>query len=391
MKTKQTFIPMGPLTELAPTVPVQFRQLKTPIYGHCLEAYAPGQIYYHPRGMTISAAFAQEFATTFMDANPLYLNDPYARAHGFEGMLVPPLMVLNLALSLGVQNDSEQAIANLGYYDVRFPRAVYPGDTIQAVTRIVDVQDRQDGKPGIVHLRTLGLNQRQEIVVHYDRKILVGPRGEQVAKDPAQPWPYPDLDALCLELPPVPPTFPTDLTGRGTYFEDFAPGMVIAHANGRTITDEHLPWTYRLGNTHPLHYDRLYSTRRQGAMSGEPIVYGGLVFAWIAGLASRDTTENALLEVGYTEGYHSQPSYTGDTLYAVSRVLATQELPDVAHAGLVSFQLIGVKGMTAREAIDAFAADLFKKEVDKKRLGKEKIPAKIFEIERQVLIKKRPR
>lgn len=391
MKTKQAAIPMGPLPELAPSMQVQFRQLKSPVYGHSLEAYAPGQIYYHPRGLTISAAFSQEFATTYMDANPLYLNDEYAKAHGFEGMLVPPLMVLNLALSLGVQNDSEQAIANLGYYNVRFPRPFYPGDTIQAVTRIVDVQDKKDGKPGIVHLRTLGLNQRQEIVVHYDRKIMVGPRGENVAKAPAQPWPYPELDELSLELPPVPMSYPTDLTGRTTYFEDFTPGMVIAHANGRTITDEHLPWTYRLGNTHPLHYDRLYSTRRQGAMSGEPIVYGGLVFAWLAGLASRDTTENALLDLGYTEGYHTQPSYAGDTIYAISRVLAIQELPGIEHAGMVTFQLIGVKGMTSREAIDAHEADLFKKEVDKKRLGKEKIPAKIFEIERQVLLKKRPR
>lgn len=390
MKTRPAAIPMGPLPELAPTSPVQLAELKTPRYGHSLEAYAPGQIYYHPRGMTIPAAFALEFATTYMDANPLYLNDAYARAHGFEGMLVPPLMVLNLALSLGVQNDSEQAIANLGYYHVRFPRPVYPGDTLQAVTRIVDVQDRQDGKPGIVHLRTLGLNQRQEIVVHYDRKIMVGRSGEPLEKAPARPWPYPELEELALEPPLVPASYPTDLTGRDTYYEDFAPGMVIAHANGRTLTDEHLPWTYRLGNTHPLHYDRLYSTRRQGAMSGEPIIYGGLVFAWLAGLASRDTTENALLDLGYTEGYHTQPSVSGDTIYAISRVLATHELPGIAHAGVVTFQLIGVKGMSGREAIEGYGADLFQKEIDKKRLGKEKIPAKIFEIERQVLLKKRP-
>lgn len=50
----------------------------------------------------------------------------------------------------------------------------------------------------------------------------------------------------------------------------------------RTITDEHVPWTYRMGNTHPLHYDRLYSSGLSGPMSGEPIVYGGLVFGWLS-------------------------------------------------------------------------------------------------------------
>jgi 2-methylfumaryl-CoA hydratase len=34
------------------------------------------------------------------------------------------------------------------------------------------------------------------------------------------------------------------LTGPNTYFEDFSLGDLIVHANGRTITDEHMPWTY---------------------------------------------------------------------------------------------------------------------------------------------------
>lgn len=393
MDTHQATHPLGVIPELAPQSEPLLSEPRTPCYGHSLDEFASGQVYYHPRGLTISEAFAQEFATTFMDANPLYLNDAYAKGHGFERLVVPPLMVLNIALSLGVQNDSEQAIANLGYYNVRFPRPVYPGDTLRAVTRIVSVQDKQDGKPGIVHLRTLGLNQRREIVVHYDRKIMVAPnpasKREVVA---AEAWPFPELEELVLETPNwMELTFPRDYTGASTYFEDFTPGLVIAHLNGRTITDEHVPWTYRLGNTHPLHFDRLYSNRRQGRMSGEPIVYGGLVFAWLAGLASRDTTENALLDLGYTEGYHTQPSFSGDTVYALSRVLDAREMPGIEGAGLVQFQLIGVKDMTAREAIDAFGADLFQKEIDKKRLGKEKIPSKVFEIERQVLIKKRPR
>jgi 2-methylfumaryl-CoA hydratase len=150
------------------------------------------------------------------------------------------------------------------------------------------------------------------------------------------------------------------------------------------------PWTYRVMNTHPLHFDKLYSTARTGAMSGEPIVYGGLVFAWLAGLASRDTTENSLIDFGYTEGYHTQPAVSGDTVYAISRVLAKSEGPSAIPAALVTFQLIGVKNIRAPQALEKFGADLFIKENDKKKLGKEKIPEKIFEIERRMLIKKRP-
>ncbi len=152
--------------------------------------------------------------------------------------------------------------------------------------------------------------------------------------------------------------------------------------------DEHLAWTFRTGNTHPLHFDRLYSSSRSGAMSGEPIVYGGLVFAWLVGLASRDTTQSALWELGFTEGYHTQPARTGDTVAALSRVVAAEEGP--AGTGVVTLQLVGVKDLRADEALERFGADLFVKENDKKKLGKDKLPEKIFEVERRVLLRRRP-
>ena len=46
-----------------------------------------------------------------------------------------PQMVFNVVLSLGVHNDSEKAIANLGYYNVQFLRPVYPGDTLRVIPR----------------------------------------------------------------------------------------------------------------------------------------------------------------------------------------------------------------------------------------------------------------
>jgi 2-methylfumaryl-CoA hydratase len=184
--------------------------------------------------------------------------------------------------------------------------------------------------------------------------------------------------------------YPSQWTGTGTYAEDFRPGQVILHANGRTVTDEHFAWTYRLGNTHPLHYDRMYSSARSGAMSGEPIVYGGLVFSWLAGLASRDTSENALYDLGYTEGYHTQPTVAGDTLYAVSRVLDVEPGPEGMPADIVTLQLVGLRNLNGATALDRYGADLFIKENSKKKLGKEKIAEKCFEIERRLLIRHRP-
>jgi 2-methylfumaryl-CoA hydratase len=247
-------------------------------------------------------------------------------------------------------------------------------------------------KPGIVTIRTIALNQKNELVLQYDRKIMVAPAGQKSVPTTVAGEPFPDvakIEDIRLEIPSIPAKLPVNLTGTNTYFEDFNVGDIIVHANGRTMTQEHIPWTYRVMNTHPLHYDRLYSTGRSGPMSGEPIIYGGLVFAWLAGLASRDTSENALWDLGYTEGYHTQPAYAGETIYAISRILAKNDGPAGTHAGIVSIQLIGIKNIRPKEALEKFGADLFVKENDKKDLGKEKIPDKIFEIERRLLIKKR--
>ncbi len=383
-----------PQVELAATLPVAVDQVRHPHYGRYLEEFVPGQVFVHPRGFTFFAAQMEEFARTYMQCNPLYLNQTYARECGFDGLIASPQMVFNVVLSLGVQNDSEKAMANLGYYDAQYLRPVYEGDTIRSLTKVIDRKARGDGKPGIVTIRTLGVNQNDQVVLQYQRKIMVGEQGK---RPPTTPLPagggntvFPWVDDAEVLLPAFPARLPVGLTGPNSYFEDFPVGSIIVHANGRTITDEHLPLTYAVGNTHPLHFDQVFSTGQSGKMSGDPIVYGGLVFAWLEGLASRDVSENSVWELGFTEGYHTQPTVAGDTVAALSRVLAAEDAPGTLadRFGIVTFQFIGVKNVSAAEALSRYGADLFIKENDKKALDKEKIDSKIFEIERRLLIRK---
>lgn len=380
-------------SELAPEVPVSVGEVRQPGYGHFLEEFVPGTTFEHPRGLTIYPALAQSFATTFMQANPLFLNQRYARAHGFRDLPLAPLMVLNVALSLGVQNDSERAIAHLGYYGVEFPRPAYGGDTLSSETTVLSRRFRgmgDDGqpRPGIVRVRTEGFNQRGEPVVRYERAILIPARQaaptteEEHVMGNGETTPH----TTSLDLPLARREAIERRTADETYYEAFSEGEIILHANGRTVTEEHFAWTYRTGNTHPLHYDRVYCAARTGPLSGEPVVYGGLVFAWLEGLASRDTSENALWDLGYTEGYHTQPVIAGDTLYALSRVLRKEEGPPELEAGIVSLQLVGLKNVTGEEALARYGDALFQKELDKPR--DKRLAAKVFEIERRLLIKK---
>lgn len=401
--------------EKAPSAAADPSKLKKPSYGRTLEEFREGDVYVHPRGLTVTAGSIGLFATTFHEGNPLHLNQEFAKAMGYAACPAPAQLVFNIVLSLGVQNDSEKAIANLGYYDASFVRPVMPGDTLRSLTKVLGVKLRGEGQPGIVSIRTVGLNQRDEIVLQYDRKILVAIGDakkaallhEEPTTRPTVALGFPQLDPPVTIDIPEPKKAPRNLTGARTWLEDFKPGEIYLHANGRTVSDEHMAWTYRVGNTHPLHFDRVYTKGLKGPMSGEPVVYGGLVFAWLDGLASRDTTENALWTVGFTEGYHTQPVVAGDTLYAISRVLDAQTLGSHAkgkdaaanlkafagdavadgelEAGLVTFQLIGLKNMTPAQALEAHGAALFEKEQKKDT----KIKEKVFEIEKRVLIRSR--
>ncbi len=382
----------GTDAELGPDQPIDLSRVRHPQYGRYLDELEPGQVFEHPRGFTFTRSNILDFARTYMQSNPQYLNAHYAIAAGFTDLPASPQMIFNVTLSLGVQNDSEKAIANLGYYDVQFLRPVYPGDTLRAYTQVLDRRDRGADKPGIATVRTVSINQTNDVVLQYQRKIMVAWRGDRLPTTPAAPFtgefPIDEDPQVTLPLVDAHP-FP-GLTGPNTYFENFQPGDVIVHANGRTITEEHMALTYSVGNSHPLHFDRVFSGSRSGKMSGEPIVYGGLVFAWLEGLASRDVSENALWEIGFNEGYHTQPAFAGDTIGALSRVLAVEDAPDAPALGIVTMQLVGIKNISAREALDKHGEDLFIKEDRKRDLGREKITAKIFEIERRLLLRRRP-
>jgi 2-methylfumaryl-CoA hydratase len=391
-------IKFAPQAELAPASEVSLDQVRRPQYGRYLEEYVPGQLFVHPRGFSFTQSNIDFFSRTYMQCNPLYLDLEYARAHGYDKLPASPQMVFNVVLSLGVQNDSEKVIANLGYYTAQFLTPVYPGDTVRAMTRVVDRKERGADKPGIVTIRTLGLNQRDEVVLQYERKLMVAYRGDRlptvpVAEDttPAFPWQQDAAVALPEGMATALRNVPKSVTGWNTYAEDFTPGDIIVHNNGRTISDEHFALTYQVGNTHPLHYDKVFSQSLSGPMSGNPVVYGGLVYAWLEGLASRDLSENAIWELGFTEGYHTQPAFAGDTVFSLSRVLQSEAAPvDLAEfASVITVQFIGVKDISSAEALQEYGADLFIKENDKKALGKDKIKHKIFEIERRLLIKNR--
>lgn len=371
-----------------------------PKYGRLLDDFRVGEIYHHPWEVTIDEGLLAIFAASFLDPNPIYSSRRFARDIGFRDRVVHPMVLMNLALSFSVHDVSEQTIAHLAYIDLKFPNAAYAGDTLSVSSEVLGVR-RSESNPdrGIVHVRITGITQDGTTVISFERKALIpvgtlggrahppltGAHNSQLrttgnlpAMDEARRLGTSheaiNVGALPKELAlqirsPKWPGRPLGL------MEDFLEGDVILHSNGRTVGEsEHMQITMLSRNSHPLHFDEVYS--RKQSFAGTRVVCGGPVFAWVASLASRDTTANALWEIGYDKGSHPQPVLAGDTLYAASRVVGKHDYNE--QAGVVRFHLVGIKNEKPATLVAA-GKDLFEG----------KFEQKVFEIERAVLLPKR--
>ncbi|HKP86252.1 MAG TPA: MaoC family dehydratase [Blastocatellia bacterium] len=361
-----------------------------PRYGRLLDDFRVGEIYHHPWEVTIDEGMLAAFAASFLDMNPLYSSRRFARDLGFRDRVVHPMVLMNLALSFTVHDVSEQAIAHLAYIDLKFPNAAYPGDTVSVSSEVLGAR-ASESKPdrGVVHVRTTAINQDGVTLVSFERKALV-PAGtlEGRAHPPLNDFKSVQQRAsgpLAQPVQAMAEPLPVELqlqirtprwAGRPLgLFEDFTEGDVILHGAGRTVgQSEHMQLAILTRNSHPLHFDEVYSRERSFARTR--VVEGGLVFAWAATLAGRDTTANALWELGYDKGSHPNPVLGGDTLYAASRVIEKRAYNE--RAGVVRFQLVCVKNERPASLASRYA-DLFEN----------KFEQKVFEIERTILLPKK--
>jgi len=132
----------------------------------------------------------------------------------------------------------------------------------------------------------------------------------------------------------------SSLTGTGNYFEDFAVGDRLRHVRGKTVGEfENQILTHLVMNTAEGHFNEHVM---QSSPYGKRLVFGLVTGSIVVGLATQDTCENAILELGLDELRFVAPVFHGDTLYAASEVLEKSDC-DREDAGIVVFRHHGWK------------------------------------------------
>jgi acyl dehydratase len=150
-------------------------------FGRYFEDFVVGDVYEHRPGKTVTEYDNHLFTLMTLNTHPIHFDAEYAAASEFKRNLVVSPYTLALLIGMSVSDCSQKAIANLGMDEVKFPAPVYAGDTLYGESEVLAKRESQS-RPGqgIVTIRTIGKNQRGEIICTFKRNILIPARGQAV-------------------------------------------------------------------------------------------------------------------------------------------------------------------------------------------------------------------
>lgn len=311
--------------------------------GNFFEDFRVGQEIVHATPRTVTDGDVALYTGLYGMRFALNSSETFAQALGLPGAPLDDLLVFHIVFGKTVPDISLNAVANLGYAGGVFGVPVFPGDTLTARSQVIGLKQNSNGKTGVVYVRSIGDNQRGEMVVEYVRWVMVRKRD---ADAPAPQAIVPALPGTVATEDLVPPQFReiggyrADLAGSNDFWEDYAVGERIDHVDGMTIEEaEHMIATRLYQNTAKVHFNQF---EQQGGRFGKRLVYGGHIISLARGL-SFNGLANACRIAAINGGSHTNPSFAGDTIYAWSEVLDKIELPASAGLGALRLRTLACK------------------------------------------------
>ena len=161
--------------------------------GRFVEDLGVGDVYRSRLGRTVTEADNVWFTCLTMNTNQAHFNVAHAARSPFGRPLVNSTLTLALVTGLSVPDTSENAVANLGWEEIRLPRPVFVGDTLWAESEVLEKRPSAS-RPGmgLVTVRCRGVNQRREVVIEFRRTFMLPTRDAPAAADgfpgTDQPW-----------------------------------------------------------------------------------------------------------------------------------------------------------------------------------------------------------
>jgi len=317
--------------------------------GRFFEDFKLGEKIVHATPRTITEGDAALYIALTGSRHILHCAQPVAHALGYPSQTIDDLLAFHIAFGKTVPDISVNAVANLGYAEVKFSHPVYAGDTLHTSSTVIGLKENANRKTGIVYVRSVSRNQNNKEVFSWVRWVMVHKRD---AESPAPETVVPELAKVVAanDLPVFEQLdakdFDVQVTGSNKLWDDYRAGERINHPAGMTVDDtDHTLATKLYQNNARLHFDDLMM---KSSNFGKRLMYGGHVISVCRAL-SYDGLENAISIAAINAGTHCNPSFGGDTFYCVHEVLETYELPNRKDIGAIRLRMIGLKNLPAAE------------------------------------------
>lgn len=311
--------------------------------GNFFEDFHVGQEIRHATPRTVTAGDSALYIGLTGSRFVLHCSETFAQALGLSSAPLDDLLVFHVVFGKTVPDISLNAVANLGYAACRFGVPVFAGDTLSTTSTVIGLKETSNRQAGVVHVRSVGANQRGETVLDYVRWVLVRKRDE------AAPAPVAVVPSLAKEVPAAELAVPAGLdlsgydlqaAGAPHLWDDYPVGERIDHVDGMTIEEScHMTATRLYQNTAKVHFNQ--HAEKDGRF-GRRIVYGGHVIS-LARALSFNGLANAFRIAAVNGGRHVNPSFAGDTLYAWSEVTGKSPIPGRAELGALRLRTVATK------------------------------------------------
>jgi len=145
------------------------------LIGRYFDEWKVGDKIDHPIRRTATETDNLLFSAMTHNPQPLHIDAEYAAESEFGRVLVNGTFTFSLMVGLSVGDTTMGTlIANLGYDKVVMPKPVFIGDTLRAVTEVVELRaSKSRPEAGIVTFRHELINQRGEVVCQCLRAALI--------------------------------------------------------------------------------------------------------------------------------------------------------------------------------------------------------------------------
>jgi 2-methylfumaryl-CoA hydratase len=324
--------------------------------GNYFEDFQLGQKIVHATPRTLTEGDVALYTALYGSRFAVNSSSKFAASLGLRAAPIDSLLAFNVVFGKTVPDVSLNAIANLGYACGRFGQPVYPGDTLSTTSTVIGLKQNTNGKTGIVYVRSVGINQENQLVVDYVRWVMVRKHDPDAA---APETVVPDLPQAVDAGELVNPfqlnraLYDTVLSGSPNLWDDYAVGERIDHVDGVTIEEaEHMLATRLYQNTARVHFNQHFE---KAGRFGRRIVYGGHIMSFARSL-SYNGLANAFSVAAINGGRHTNPVFAGDTIYAWSEVLFKLKLLGSADIGALRLRTVATKDQPCHNFPDRDAA-----------------------------------